>query len=84
MVIKVNKIIPQTIPAYNPSGEFLGELNYFEFNDLRIQIKNEKVSGYYMIYNEQKIPIRSDGVVTYWPAGFFSLWDEQMDILLDL
>jgi hypothetical protein len=45
-MIKVNKITPPRCLHYNPEGECIGFLNYFEHLDLRAQIAEQQVLGY--------------------------------------
>lgn len=92
-MIKINKIEPPKWEAFDPESKSLGFLNYFEFNDLRIQIKKhfEKNgrgnSGYYFISkdinnSEMKINITNDGRCTIWPKGFYDLMENQLMELL--
>lgn len=60
-MVKVKKITPPTVDVYSPKGKLLGTLNEYEFFDLREQIGNEQVSGYYIIFQGQKIMISEDG-----------------------
>jgi hypothetical protein len=43
-MIKINKIIPQTVELFNPQNESMGFVNEYEFNDIRIQIKDIQLS----------------------------------------
>jgi predicted ATPase len=83
-MIKVNNIAVPTAEAYSPSGEFIGVLNEYEFNDLRVQIAKQKAEGYYMIYNNQKIIIDSNGKVKNWHVGFFDIIENQLVELFKL
>lgn len=83
-MIKVNNIAVPTAEAYSPEGELLGVLNEYEFNDLRIQIAKQKAEGYYMMFNNQKIIINSDGRVKDWPVGFFDIIENQLAELFKL
>ena len=60
-MVKVKKITPPTVDVYSPKGKLLGTLNEYEFFDLREQISAEQVSGYYIIFQGQKIMISEDG-----------------------
>lgn len=51
----------KTIKVYSPDGELFGELNHLELIDLRIQIIENQVSGYFFIHNDIKIFIQTDG-----------------------
>ena len=83
-MIQINKIIPQTVEAFDPDGNSLGFLNDFEFNDLRIQIMKEKVDGYYMMFNEERIDIDCDRGVYRWCDGFFDTFEKQLGELIGL
>ena len=70
--------------AFDPDGNSLGFINDFEFNDLRIQIMKEKVDGYHMMFNNERIDLTSDGGVNYWCEGFFDKFENQLSDLLSL
>lgn len=70
--------------VYSPDGEFIGHMNVYEFNDLRIQIAKEQVSGYFAIFEDRRINIRETGVVDAWPNGFFDHLDLQLRELIQL
>jgi hypothetical protein len=80
-MITYNKIEPQTVEVWNENG-FFARVDYFELNDIRIQIKNEKASGWYVMFNGSKIRIHENGKLESWPAGFFELIDIQLDQLV--
>lgn len=81
-MIKINKIKPFSCRAYDPNGKYLGKLNEYEFNDLRIQIRTERAEGYYMRFNGEKIVINSQGKCRNWPHGFYDLQEEQLSKLM--
>ena len=84
-MIKPDKITPETVDAYGPDG-FIGTLNEYEFNDLRIKIKNAKFegdTGYYISFNGYNIEINKHGVLKDWPKGLFSLFESQCMILIN-
>lgn len=78
----VEKIEPQTIEAFNPDGTSLGFINLFEFNALRIQCMENKLSGYYMFFNGEKIFINEDGTTDGQPKGFYSMIEDQLRYLV--
>ena len=59
----------------------MGEANEYELLDLRIQIKEAKVWGYYIIFNGQKIRIDRKGELEDYPIG---LLDTMTYLLLEL
>lgn len=77
-MIKINKIIPQTVELFNPKGESMGFINEYEFNDIRIQIKNQQLEGYYCIFKEKKFTINKHGRSNDWFEGFFDLLENQL------
>lgn len=83
-MIKVNKIEPFTCEFFTPKNESLGFLNEYEFNDLRMQILDEGIEGYYGIYNGIRINISSDGSVRPWPQGFYDLLPNQLNYLFGI
>jgi predicted ATPase len=83
-MIEVKKIKPFKCRAYSPEGIYLGMLNDFEFNDLRIQIAKEKAIGYYMIFNKRKICITQNGRCDGWPNGFYDTFENQLSELIHL
>jgi hypothetical protein len=87
-MIFIKDIPVEKHPLYSPKHELLGYVDYFQFLDVRIQIKEQKLEGYYIVFTEDKqdrqIMITSDGGTDCYPQGFFSLLDDQLDRLLDL
>ena len=57
-MITPKTIVPETYEHFDPSGKSIGLLNELEHIDLRIQIEEESVSGYYFIADSEKIFIR--------------------------
>lgn len=67
--VHINKIIPPTLDIYDPSGQLLGTVNEYEFLDIRVQIKDAQISGYYLIFNGDKVLLDKDGCLEYYPNG---------------
>lgn len=68
-MVKINKI---TTPRdlYNQDG-FVGTCEtYAEVIDVQIQIAENKLEGYYFLYDGTEYPIRSDGEFIKFPYGF--------------
>lgn len=57
-------------------------VNYFEFNDVRIQIKNWGLTDYYVKFEEQFFLIDKDGRVQNWPPRLFDMMDSQLIAIL--
>ena len=70
-MIEVKKIPIQTVAHYDPNDNFLGFLTEEESTDLRTQIAEEKVEGYYLIYNNIKYNIKNSGQLESWPEGLY-------------
>lgn len=77
-LVFVNKIEPQTVEVFTPADRSLGFVNEYEFNDLRIQIAENKLSGYYVMFEDQKLMIEPDGKMKDWSNGLFDLMLIQM------
>ena len=70
-MISINKYQIQTIEHFDPSNKSLGFLNEHENVDLRCQIAENKIEGYYMVFNNTKVPIHSNGRVSDWITGLY-------------
>lgn len=71
-MLKINKIIPETVNVYDPQDNLLGTVNEYEFLDLRAQIKEKQLDGYYVIHNGEKVAINKNGQIIDWPYGLFT------------
>ena len=71
--IKINKELTDfngvTMKLYNPKGEFIGVIERdIELLDIRVQIKNLNVSGYYFITSEgDRVNIDKEGNLSDYP-----------------
>ena len=74
------KIEEQTVEHFSPEGVSLGFLTYLESLDLQVQIKKHKASGYYSVFNDEKVEISSDGRYNT-PKG---MYDQLNDLLIEL
>jgi predicted ATPase len=85
-MIKINNNLKEeSCFLYGPNNVLIGEIkNYFAFNDVRIQIREQKLSGYYIDFKNERIFINQHGKLDYWPKGLFDLFDKQLDKLLNL
>jgi len=70
-MIKVKKYKVQTVEHFDNNEKSLGFLNEYENADLRCQIAEEKVSGYYLMLNGAKIPIEPNGKIINWNSGLY-------------
>jgi hypothetical protein len=87
-MIAIKNFPVEKYPLYSPKDELIEHVDYFQFNDVRIQIKEQHLEGYYVLFNkdgqDRKIMITPDGGTDSYPSGFYSLIDDQLDRLLDL
>lgn len=70
-MIKVNKYEVQTVEHFDNNGNSLGFLNEQENIDLRCQIAEEKVSGYFLVFDNTKILIEPNGKINDWKIGLY-------------
>ena len=74
MAISINHDIklPSSLGTlYSPSGEALGTIeNELQLNDIQIQICRENATGYYIIWNDEKIDISPNGEFSCWPENW--------------
>ena len=81
-MIKPRAIKPETtlvIHVDNPRECF--EVNQLEFDDLRLQIAQNRAEGWICIHQGEEFPISPNGSMANWPPELFSL---QSKILGDL
>lgn len=84
------KQIPQAIcTLHSPDGAAVGDEigvidNILSLNDIRIQIAQQKLEGYYFIFNGERIDIRPNGDVTKWPKGFYDEQQHQIFVLISI
>lgn len=85
MAIVIKEIQTPSVKIYNPDGTLLCETNNeLVFNDIRIQIKDQKLNGYYLIFEGNKCDIDNDGQVIKWPRGLFSISTDQLNYLFGI
>lgn len=48
--------------VYSPDGELLGYVTEPQFDDIRLQISQNDLEGYYVLYAGKKYPISNYGV----------------------
>ena len=76
-MIKIVKHGPPEVPIFTPKGELIGVVtNEEEFVDIRAQIAEQELEGYYIIYKNEKFVIQKTGRITNYPNG---LYDGVMD-----
>jgi hypothetical protein len=81
-----NKLPPETVRiAYIKDGitADLFEVDYINFLDVRIQIRDNKFENYYVKFENKYIPIGTNGDIKNWPKRMFELQDILLEKLLD-
>lgn len=79
----VLKKIPEfTCALFSPEGILLGFPTYLELTNFQLEIQRKKFSGYYLIYNDEKIYINEDGIIEIWFKGFYDQQEVLMEKLL--
>lgn len=67
---------------YNPQNELLGAIkSELELAHIRVQICQQKLSGYYLLFENERIYIDNDGRIADWKEGFY---DQLTDLLMGL
>lgn len=82
--IKINNNIQEDhVPLYNPEGKLIGIIeNALAFNDVRIQIIENKLRGYYIMYKDQKCRIGTNGELDFWPDDLYTTYTDQLSKIL--
>ena len=80
-MLRITKIKPPEVQFWYKET-FIGYVNEYEFNDLRIQIKDDKIEGYWVFSDDKEYHIFNNGRLTERPKCF-KLLEEQLDILTD-
>lgn len=82
--IKINNNIEEDhVPLYNPEGKLVGIIeNELAFNDVRIQIMENKLRGYYIVYKGQVCRIDIYGELDIWPNDLYRTNVDQLSKLL--
>ena len=71
-MLNINKYEEERVALYNPEGNYIGSINELEFLDIRLQICNQSLEGYYIITdNDTEIQIDKNGEVDKWEEGLF-------------
>lgn len=73
MKIIINNSVPDSeiCELFDPNGEKVGDiLNIYGFYRVRVEIAEKQLSGYYIVWKGQKLPITTGGRIWPWPDGF--------------
>ena len=86
-MIEYKEIPIQKVEVFHPDGSLLANVTEHELYDIRLQIKNQEIDGYFVLYDDGKvihhINIFTNGRLSDWPKGFFDLTDYYLCLLLD-
>lgn len=82
-MIKIHRIVEEEhIPLYF-KDQLVGYLeNELEFQQARIDIREEGVEGYYIIFKDKRIDINSRGRLSIFPKELFCKMDDLFSLLL--
>ncbi|WP_291599148.1 hypothetical protein [Bacteroides sp.] len=83
--IIVKEIKNPPVKIFTPDNSLLCETeNDLIFNDIRIQIMDKKLSGYYIEFNGERTDIKPDGTLDVWPKGLFDISVTQLNYLFGI
>ena len=70
--ININNSIDPEVMLYGPDDKAIGLIcNTAALDNVRVQICRQHLTGYYFVYNGEKIRIDGNGNVENWPDGCF-------------
>jgi hypothetical protein len=70
-MLKINQYT-QAICYLYQNDKYVGIIDdYLQLLDIQVQIKQQSLTGCYVIFENEKIFIESDGTIDYWPDGFY-------------
>jgi hypothetical protein len=85
----ISQFVIDTISTFHKLGKpntliLIGQESII--TQFRVAVKQQLIDNIDIIFhfNEERIPVYSNGRVEHWPTGFCDLFDTQLDILLDL
>lgn len=79
MGIEIRCIRNKPVKVFNPDGTLLCETdNELQFNDILIQIMEQRLTGYYIKFKGKRRNIEPSGTVKHPPSGFFDIMNEQL------
>ena len=61
--VVVNHITPQTVEFFDPQDNSLGFVNEYTFGDVKVQIAENRLSGYYVKFEGRKLRIDHFGTL---------------------
>lgn len=86
MKVKINNELPNSegsVFLYNEKDELVGEIkNFYALLDVRKQIKEQKLKGYYITRDEKKSRIDKEGNLEYLELVDFNLINTYLSFLV--
>ena len=84
--IKINNNITEDpCDLYGPNGEYIGQIqNILSLYDVRCQIKENELTGYYIIFHNEKLEINKYGILNPWPDDLFGKLDNYLNFMISL
>lgn len=71
-MITIRDIRDRSCSLYIKEALYIGQIHtMLELYDILVQIKHERSSEYYIMFNGNKIRIDRNGSLEEWPIGFF-------------
>lgn len=82
-MVTINKNLQPTLCGlWHKDYGFIGNCDCNEqITDVRLQICNENIEGYYFIFNGEIISIDKDGICEFYPEGFC---DTEINLFFEL
>lgn len=76
-MLKFDRIREKIGRVYSPDNKFLGEVfNEVEYLNIRVQIAEQKLEGYYVMFGKDKVHIHPNGYVSDHPPDVYTLKDK--------
>jgi len=83
MEIKINKIEEPVSKLFDSEDNLVGKISsLLELNEVRIQIKKNKLYNYYIRWGDHIIYLSNDGTFYPFIEGFYDQIDYQLEALL--
>lgn len=82
-IIQIKEFKEPICKLFNPKSELIGIIkSELQLTDIRVQIKELKLNGYFIHWKDEIIMIDSDGRLNDWPDGFYDLHNDMLMKLL--
>jgi hypothetical protein len=71
-MIVINREVEEGCDLYCSDGILIGRINtVIEFSGVRVQIREQKLEGYYIVFKGERIMINGQGKLN-WPRDLFN------------